>query len=262
MVLSHKSSYLWYKFKAVKNKNSVLSIGIISAALIIVAAIGRDAYLERVRANDYITVTGLGSRDFDSDLIVWSGTFSRLNKDLKKAYTEIDQDRDLIKNYLTSKGIEEKNIVFQSITINREFDNQYDSQYNLRRSTFAGFNLVQTVTIESHEVDKVEDIARSITELINIGIEFYSHRPQYFYTKLAELKLEMIEAATQDAYTRAKKIAENSGSKVHKLKRASMGVFQIVAQNSTEDFTWGGAFNTDSRKKTASITVKLDYQVQ
>ncbi len=245
-----------------KNKFNILSIGIIALALIIIAAIGRNAYLTKVHANDVITVTGLGSKDFESDLIVWSGTFSRLNKDLKRAYTEIDQDRELIKQYLNSKGIDDQNIVFQSIVINREFDNQYDAQYNLRRSTFMGFNLTQTVTIESNEVDKVENIARSITELINLGIEFYSQRPQYFYTKLAELKLEMIEAATRDAYTRAKTIAENSGSKVHKLKRASMGVFQIVAQNSSEDFTWGGAFNTDSRKKTASITVKLDYQVQ
>ncbi|MFN3950799.1 MAG: SIMPL domain-containing protein [Thermaurantimonas sp.] len=181
---------------------------------------------------------------------------------MKRAYTEIDQDRELIKQYLNSKGIDDQHIVFQSIVINREFDNQYDAQYNLRRSTFMGFNLIQTVTIESNEVDKVENIARSITELINLGIEFYSQKPQYFYTKLAELKLEMIEAATKDAYMRAKKIASNSGSKVHKLKRASMGVFQIVGQNSTGDFTWGGVFNTDSRKKTASITLKLDYQVQ
>lgn len=245
-----------------KNKSNITSVSIVSVALIIVALVLKSAYQSRIQSNDLISVTGLGSKDFDSDLIVWSGTFSRVNKDLKKAYAEIDRDREMIKSYLVSKGISEKNIVFQSININREFDNKYDANYNLRTSTFIGYNLTQSVTIESQDVDKVEAVARSITELINQGIEFYSYRPQYFYTKLSELKLEMIEAATKDAYTRAKKIAENSGSKVHKLKKASMGVFQIVAQNSSEDFTWGGAFNTDSRKKTASITVKLDYLVK
>lgn len=245
-----------------KNKINILPVSVLAIALIIIAGIGRDAYLAKIQANNVITVTGLGSRDFDSDLIVWSGTFSRLNKDLKKAYSEIDHDRELIRNYLVSKGIPEESVVFQSININREFENQYDANYNLRRSTFLGFSLMQTVTIESKEVDKVENIARSITELINLGIEFYSGKPHYFYTRLTELKLEMIEAATQDAYTRALKIAKNSGSKVHKLKRASMGVFQIVAQNSSEDFTWGGVFNTDSRRKTASITVKLDYLIK
>ncbi|MFN3950798.1 MAG: hypothetical protein ACK4KT_00180 [Thermaurantimonas sp.] len=53
-----------------KNKFNILSIGIIAVALIIIAAIGRDTYLNKVHANDVITVTGLGSKDFDSDLIV------------------------------------------------------------------------------------------------------------------------------------------------------------------------------------------------
>ncbi|MFN4299390.1 MAG: SIMPL domain-containing protein [Thermaurantimonas sp.] len=242
-----------------KNKTNLLAISVLSLSSIIVALILKSAYIARIQSNDTISVTGLGSKDFDSDLIVWSGTFTRINKDLKRAYAEIDQDRETVKRYLISKGIKEENIVFQSININRESKNEYDANYNLRKSIFVGYNLSQSVTIESNDVDKVEAVARSITELINQGIEFYSNRPQYFYTKLAELKLEMIEAATKDAYTRAKKIAENSGSNVYKLKRASMGVFQIVAQNSSEDFTWGGAFNTDSRKKTASITVKLEY---
>lgn len=245
-----------------KYKSYLIAISILAISAILIALILKSAYITRIQSNDTISVTGLGSKNFDSDLIVWSGTFTRINKDLKKAYAEIDRDRETIKNYLISKGIKEENIVFQSININREFKNEYDANYNLRKSAFEGYNLSQSVIIESTEVDKVEGIARSITELINQGIEFYSNSPQYFYTKLAELKLEMIEAATRDAYTRARKIAENSGSKVHKLKKASLGVFQIVAQNSSEDFTWGGTFNTDSRKKTASVTIKLEYLIE
>jgi hypothetical protein len=71
----------------------------------------------------------------------------------------------------------------------------------------------------------------------------------------------MIAEATKDASTRAQKIAENAGSEVGKLKTAEMGVFQIVGQNSAEEYSWGGSFNTTSKRKTASITVKLDYEV-
>jgi hypothetical protein len=109
-------------------------------------------------------------------------------------------------------------------------------------------------------VDKVENISRQVSELINSGIEFYSNSPEYYYTKLAELKIEMIAAATKDANIRAKKIAENAGSKVGRLKNADMGVFQIVAQNSSEEYSWGGSFNTASKRKTATITVKLQYE--
>ena len=72
----------------------------------------------------------------------------------------------------------------------------------------------------------------------------------------------MIAQATKDANLRAFKIAENAGSGVGRLKKADMGVFQIVAQNSSEEYSWGGSFNTASKRKTAAITVKLDYEIQ
>lgn len=71
----------------------------------------------------------------------------------------------------------------------------------------------------------------------------------------------MIAEATKDAYTRAQKIAENAGGKVGDLKTATMGVFQIVAQNSSEEYSWGGSFNTSSKNKTATITMRLEYNV-
>jgi hypothetical protein len=71
----------------------------------------------------------------------------------------------------------------------------------------------------------------------------------------------MIEAATKDAHERAVKIAENGGGSLGKLKTADMGVFQITAENSSEEYEWGGSFNTSSRRKTASVTIRLKYTI-
>ena len=60
---------------------------------------------------------------------------------------------------------------------------------------------------------------------------------------------------------RAEKIAENAGSSLGKLKKATMGITQITAPNSTEEYSYGGTFNTSSKDKEASITIKLEYQV-
>jgi hypothetical protein len=226
------------------------------------AFIFSSAFRNRNKAGNTISVTGLGSKDFVSDLIVWSGSFIRKNSNLKDAYAELDTDREKIKAYLISKGIQEKNIVFSAIEINKEFDDLYDSAGKRTRTVFTGYRLSQSVQIESAEVDKIEGISREVSELINSGIEFYSRPPQYYYTKLAELKIEMIAEATKDANIRAKKIAENAGSGVGRLKKADMGVFQIVAQNSSEEYSWGGSFNTTSKRKTATITVKLDYETE
>lgn len=197
-----------------------------------------------------------------SDLIVWSGSFIRKNGSLKDAYAELDSDRDKIKKYLLKQGTSTDEIIFSAVDIDKEFADVWDDSGTKTISVFSGYRLTQRVQIESKDVDKVEAISRQVTELINSGIEFYSSSPEYYYTKLAELKIEMIAEATKDANTRAKKIAENAGSDIGALKNASMGVFQIVAQNSAEEYSWGGSFNTASKRKTASITVKLEYEAE
>ena len=100
-----------------------------------------------------------------------------------------------------------------------------------------------------------------MTDLIDLGVEFNSFPPEFYYTKLAQLKLRMIEAATKDAQERAAKIAENAGGELGHLKNADMGVFQITGENSSEEYSWGGSFNTSSKKKTANITIRLKYEI-
>ena len=127
---------------------------------------------------------------------------------------------------------------------------------------FVGYVLTQSIQIESKEVNKIEKLSREITELLNQGVRFYSKSPRYYYTKLADLKIEMVSKATEDARIRAEKIAEFSGGTLGELESAKMGVFQITGQNSEENYSWGGTFNTSSREKTASITMKLVYKVK
>ncbi len=231
-------------------------------AIILAALSFSNAYKFKYKSNNSVSVTGLGSKDFVSDLIVWSGSFIRKNGSLKDAYAELDSDRDKIKKYLLKQGTSTDEIIFSAVDIDKEFTDVWDDSGTKTISVFSGYRLTQRVQIESKDVDKVEGISRQVTELINSGIEFYSSSPEYYYTKLAELKIEMIAEATKDANTRAKKIAENAGSDIGALKNASMGVFQIVAQNSAEEYSWGGSFNTTSKRKSASITVKLEYEAE
>ncbi|MEI6523263.1 MAG: SIMPL domain-containing protein [Bacteroidota bacterium] len=240
-------------------KNNFRSI-IISLSVVIAAWILGSAWKSSHSSNHTISVTGLASKDFDSDLIVWSGSVIRKSLELKDAYAEIKKDQETIKKYLIAKGILESEMVFNSINISKDFNVIYNNDGS-RRETFNGFVLSQQVEINSKNVEKVEKISREVTEIIDQGIEFNSNVPSYYYTKLDKLKLEMLANATANAKQRAEKIAENAGAELGKLKKADMGIFQITAQNSPEELTWGGAFNTYSKNKTARITVKTDYFV-
>lgn len=234
---------------------------IVAAAVLGASVILGGAYASRQRERQAISVTGLGERNFTSDLIVWKANFSKRSTDLKEASASLRADRDRIRQYLVSKGIDPASIVFSAVDIQKEYTSNYDSYGNVQGSYFSGYRLEQSLRIESKEVNKIEQLSREVTELINQGIELVSLAPDYYYTQLATLKLEMIQDATKDAKERASKIAENAGASLGKLKNASMGVIQITAKNSAEDYSWGGSFNTSSKEKTASITIRLEYEV-
>lgn len=242
------------------NKNLLLTL-ILTLGFIIGTLIIGDAFKNRNSSENTISVTGLGSKTFTSDLITWSGSFSKTDYDLKKAYDDLAQNRNIIRDYLISKGIPAEQIIFSAVNTYK-ITNYNTDEYGRSRETFGGYQLSQSVSIESKEVEKIEALSRNITEIINQGIEFTSSPPNYFYTKLAEVKHEMIADGTKDAKLRAEKIAENAGAKLGRLKSAKTGVIQITAPNSNEEYSYGGTFNTYSKEKEASITIRLEYMVK
>jgi uncharacterized protein len=241
-------------------KNSINTV-IIAIAVVLTGFLLAKGYSSRGRSAQAISVTGLGEQSFTSDLIVWRGSFSRKEMDLKSANYQLNKDQKEIRAYLRSKGIKDDEIIFEGVNIQKDYYYDYDQNGNLRNTIFNGYILSQNVKVQSNNVDLVESISRQVTDLLDKGVEFNSYSPEFYYTKLAELKLKMIESATQDARERAEKIAVNAGGELGELKNADMGVFQITAENSSEDFSWGGSFNTSSKKKKASITIKLRYEI-
>ena len=240
-------------------KNNLTAI-IFGLAIVIAAYILGYSFMNRNKADGTISVTGLGEANFTSDLIVWEGSFTEENFSLEQAYNDLEKDKKIITDYLISKGITSEELVFNAVNSRKDIRGKYTSDGKYIGDEFLGYVLTQSIQINSKDVEKVEKVSREITELLNKGIQFYSQVPRYYYTKLADLKIEMISKATADARTRAEMIAGNSGGRLGKLISAKMGIFQITGQNSNEEYSWGGTFNTESKEKTASITMKLDYK--
>lgn len=239
-----------------------LSAIIFALAIVIASIILGNAVINRNKKAGNISVTGLGKADFTSDLIVWEARFSQVNKDLKQAYADLQKDKETILEYLKSKGLNDSVIVFNAVETNKNYKQNYSPDGKYMGQEFTDYTLNQTVQINSKEVEKVEKISREVTDLLNKGIQLYSMAPRYYYTKLEDLKIEMVSRATENAHLRAKSISENSGATLGELSIAQMGTFQITGQNSNEDYSWGGTFNTSSKEKTASITMKLTYDVK
>jgi len=148
-------------------------------------------------------------------------------------------------------------MVFSAVIFNKNFETTFNENGTTRQQIFTGFAVNQNVNIQSKDVNKIGEISRQSSELINSGMEFYSSPLDHYYTKLAELKIQMIAEATKDASARVKSIAENVAVNLGSLKKSDVGVFQITGKNSLEDFCCGGSFNTKSKNKTANSTVRL-----
>ena len=241
-----------------KNINGIW-IGI---CLIVCAGILAGSYTYKYRVQNTVVVTGLGETEFTSDLIVWRGWIVAEDYDMVKGYAQIERSKKKVFDYITAKGIDSSAVVFQFENVNKQYESLYAEDGRYAGQRFTGYQLRQEFCVESKDVDAVENVSREISSLIAQGVQLEVMQPDYYYTKLDDVKLSLIEKATADARSRAEKIASQSGGKLGKLTSAKMGVFQITGANTNEEYTAGGSFNTFSRNKKARITMKLEYRVK
>ncbi len=244
---------------------------IIGVAIIITAWILGKSFENRNKNLDSITVIGLGTKDFVSDEILWSGSFTATNFDIKTAYNKIVSDQKIVSNFFLSKGFKANEFIFGAVNFQKKFreirsengENNYQTKYE---QVFDGYVATQTISFSAKKnpdlMKRIEDVSSKTSELVNSGIELSSNTIQYTFSDLPSLKQSLIEKATKDANERAAKIVNTADGDLGKLKRASMGVFQITGQGSTEDDSYGGINDTYSKNKTARITVRLEYELE
>ncbi len=240
---------------------SALIIGICVIASCVALSFGLSHFRsENVHS---IAATGSASKDFESDLITWGGSFKAKSYTSKQAYQKIQKDAEIVKKYLKANGLEDNEILFSSVDIYEKYKDIYDSAGNYVGQEEDGYELSQSVNISSEKIDTVEKISRDISSLLDSGVEFTSDSPQYYYTDLDSMKLKLIEEASENARDRVNIIAKSSDAKLGKLMNSNLGVFQITARNSgTSSYSYDGAFDTSSRWKTATVTVKLEYDLK
>lgn len=240
-----------------KNLGTIL----VSLSIIVGAAILGSSYTYKYKKQETVVVTGLGEKEFTSDLIVWRAWITADASDVMSGYRKIEESKHKVQEYIASRNIPDSCVVFMFVNADKNYEPTY-SNGNYTGQRFSGYSLRQQFTVESTDVNAVENISREISSLIAQGVQIDASQPDYYYTGLDNLKLELIEKASADARLRAEKIASKSGGKLGKLVGARMGVFQITGANSNEEFSAGGSFNTSSRNKKARITMRLEYRIK
>ena len=249
-----------------------LQVGGIFFALanVICVAILAWAYLSVKLEPKTLDVTGSARKQIDSDRILWNATLSAQNAKLVQAYDTLKANADRVDAFLKSKGIPDKDITFSQVTTEKHFIKQILPQPEtngvpqppaiVATDQVKDYILTQTVTIASTDMVRVPEVARSVTSLIKDGVEIDSQAPEYLYTKLSELKINMLAEATKDATNRATQIVTNANGHLGKLVFARMGVMQIDPAGSSATSSEGNN-DTTSFKKQITAVVQARFEL-
>ena len=226
---------------------------IVALALILAVAIGSFTFYKIRSLDNELSVTGSAKTSVTADSVKWSSTISRtvVEANLQGGYSQLNRDSKVVQDFLTKSGIKPEEVTISPIFQNEVYkynDNNGPTEYTLQ----------QNITVQSTEIDKITAIAKNAQEVVSGGVIFSTQSPEYYYSKLADLRVTLLSDALKDAKARADSLAKSSGSRVGKLKSAASGVVQVLAPNSIE-VTGAGAYDTSSIQKDVMVTVRATF---
>ncbi len=238
----------------------IIILGLCIAGATIVSTVILSKGLMQIKkfANEVIDVTGSAEKKIVSDYIVWNSGFSRRDPEMTVAFAKLGEDLKKVEGYLLSNDIREDEFVVSQVNtkvLYKKNEKGHDT------NEIEGYRLSQWIEVKSYDVQKISDVSRRSTELINQDIRFISAAPEYFYTKLAELKVEMLARATENAKKRAISMADSTGNKIGLMRSAKMGTFQITPVNSY-DVSWYGNNDTSSLKKKVTAVARVTFAIK
>ena len=198
----------------------IISVVILLAALIVAGGMSQIARQQRT-----VTVRGLAERDVPADMAIWPLTFSVGSNDLSQLQTDIMSKIEIVKAYLQEKGLSEADYTIKSADITDNSVNPWLTEKG--RYTYLA---KQVILVRSSNVEAVMAAQASSLDLAGKGIavsQDYESMISFEFTKLNDIKPEMIAEATQNAREVAEQFARDSHSKVGKISQATQGYFTI-----------------------------------
>jgi hypothetical protein len=241
------------------DKDGRFFMGLALAAGLIVSTVVGARALVRIKSDNTIQVTGSAKRRIKSDLVIWSAKVTTRGTDMRSAYKTLSSQVPKLTAWLDKKGVPKATVKIYSVST--KAIHPHDKEGRELTDTITAYELSQSVEVRSSEVDKIGTIANEATQLIDEGVELESNAPEYIYTKLGDLKIQMLAEAAKDSRVRADQVATSTGSHIGPLRQARMGVIQINPPDSTETSNEGNN-DTSSLEKDIITVVGATFALE
>lgn len=239
-------------------EKSLIKTSIILGIFLIIGVSIISYSLYQIKAADNaLSVTGSAKQSVTADIVKWNGSFSRTvySSGLKTGYAQMKDDEVIVSKFLKDSGITDAELTISPVSMQEQYD------YNKSAGAPTEYALIQNVTVQSSDIQKVQTISKNIQTIIDQGVIFSAYSPEYYYSKLPEMRVTLLPEAMKDAQARAESIAKSTGKKVGTLKSASMGVVQVMQPNSIDISDYGN-YDTSTVDKQIMITVKASFSLK
>jgi len=210
------------------------------------------------RTGDVLTVTGSAKQAVMADYAVWRGQISLRAGSMEDGYSQLRRHTDRFRTWIRAQGIADSSIVILPVA---SWDIPEVGVSGRETGRIAAHSLTQRFEMRSPDIAGLTKLSNEASGLMAEGVPLNSQPLEYLYTKLAGLRIQLLEAATRDARERAGAIAKATGGKIGAVRSAKQGVFQVTQRNST-DVSDYGMYDTSSPDKDVTAVVTVSFEVK
>jgi hypothetical protein len=230
----------------------VLALGLIFCVLIFTST-----WRANTRSQQTITVIGSAKKDIVSDMGVLRGSITLSDVSLQNGYSRIKSQLPILMAYLNSKGINKTMIEVLPIT---NFPNYEFTAQGYQTGKINNYTISQRFQFKATDVNKVKQISLEISDLIIQGLSLQMDMPEYYFTKISDMKIQIQAEAARDAKMRAEQMAASTNSDLGPMRTAKMGVLQITPKNSNVVSDYG-INDVSSIEKEITAVVHASFEI-
>jgi hypothetical protein len=210
--------------------------------------------LTRAKAYDRsVTVRGLAERDVTADLATWTLSYSATSPDFAQAQASVDADTKAIRAFFKELGFPDNALQPTGVNVTRN-----EPIYGTAETRPATFTVRQRVALRTHDIARAQQAVRRQFDLVRRRVMLEEGSGiAYAFTRLNDIKPQMVAEATKDARASAQQFANDSDTGVGAIKSATQGYFEITARDGESDGGAWGAADTPFKKVRVVTTVEF-----
>lgn len=221
---------------------AIIAVGMIAGGYLL-----GDGLLRAKDAERAVTVRGLAERNVTADLATWTISYSASSTSLAEAQDKVRQDTQAIEGFFKQLGFPADALQPTGANVS-SFTNEGLTTFTVR----------QRLALRTTDIKRAQKAVARQFDLVGRGVFLEEGSGMaYTFTKLNDIKPEMVAEATKDARASAQQFAEDSNSGVGKIKDATQGYFEIEAR----DGDAGGWGNADSPYKKVRVVTTVSFSL-